>query len=146
MSNLHVDVVARTIEMNKSFAEKAYVFGTDEYNQLQAVRRDYPQFRVVTVKQKGAKPEFKSLDYSYIEKYVSSHDDEDGTLMAEYRQLRGQDENGNEVARAAHYTVIKDWFLNSFPEFEAFHNERDRLLDKIREQKQARLATRKKAA
>ena len=42
----------RAIEMSKKFAKAASVFGSREYKQLQEVRRDYPDFSVVTVSRK----------------------------------------------------------------------------------------------
>ena len=82
-----------TIEMNKGFAKAASLFGSPEYEELQAARRDYPQFRVVTISKKAAKPEYKGLTIEYMEKYIAAHDD-DGTIMEEFRMLRGTSEAG----------------------------------------------------
>ena len=132
-----------TIEMNKTFAKAASLFGSDEYKQLQEARRDYPSYRVVTVKQKGAavKADFANLSFDFMDKYIASHD-EKGDLMPVYRTLRGLDENGV----AVDYQTIKNWFLNTFPEFEQFRADRLALLEKIKKDKEARLAARRKAA
>ena len=43
----------QVIEMTKKFAKAAARFGSEEYNQLQQARRDYPNFKVVTVSRKA---------------------------------------------------------------------------------------------
>ncbi len=141
-TNLKINAKNRTIEMSNTFAKTASIFGSDEYKDLQEVRRDYPNYRVVTVKQKGAgKADFANLSYDFMDKYIADHD-ECGELMKEYRALRGLDVNGV----SEDYQTIKDWFLNTFPEFEKARSERQALLEKIKKEKEARLAARKKAA
>ncbi len=141
MTTITINAKNRTIELSKAFAKAASLFGSEEYNQLQVARRDYPNYRVVTLKQKGnAKAEFAKLSFDFMDKYIPSHD-ESGKLMAEYRRLRGLDEN----RVAEDFQTIKDWFLNVFPEFEQFHADRQALLEKIKKDKEARLAARKKS-
>ena len=81
MTNITINAKNRTIEMNKTFAKAAAIFGSEEYRQLQEARRDYPSYRVITVKQKGAKPEYKGMDYKYMERYIAAHDDENGSII-----------------------------------------------------------------
>lgn len=100
MSNITINTKNHTIEMDKTFAKSAAIFGTDEYKQLQEARRDYPNYRVATVRQKAGKGEFKGLDYPFMEKYIAEHD-ETGELAKEYHILRGLD---NGVAED--YSVI----------------------------------------
>lgn len=148
MTSISINNKNHTIELSKSFAKVATIFGTDEYNQLQTVRRDYPNYRVVTLKQKSTtKAEFAKLSFDFMDKYVKSHATSD-ELKTEYLGLRGlngnweKDENG----LAEDYQIVKDWFLNTFPEFEQFHNERKTLLEKIQREKEVRLAARKRVA
>ena len=142
MTTIAVNPKNHTIELSKAYSKLAYFPGTDEYKQLQEARRDYPSYRVVTVKQKGAavKADFANLSFDFMDKYIASHD-EKGDLMPVYRTLRGLDENGV----AVDYQTIKDWFLNTFPEFEQFRADRLALVEKIKREKEARLAARKKA-
>ena len=142
MISITINAKNRTIELNKAFTKAASIFGSEEYRQLQEARRDYPNYRVVTLKQKcTSNADFAKLSFSFMDKYIANHDVSDD-FKAEYRSLRGLDENGI----AADFQTIKDWFLNTFPEFEDFHNERKALLDKIKNEKAARLAARKKVA
>ena len=142
MNAITINTKAHTIELSNTFAKAASLFGSEEYRQLQEARRDYPNYRVITVKQKGAgKAEFAKLSFDFMDKYIDNHDVSDD-LKAEYRSLRGLDENGV----AVDFQIVKDWFLNAFPEFEKFHNDRKALLEKIQREKAARLAARKVAA
>ena len=142
MNSITINAKNRTIELSNTFSKSAFTFGTDEYNQLQEARRDYPSYRVVTLKQKSAgNAEFAKLSFNFMDKYIAKHD-ENGELMTVYRSLRGLDENGV----AEDFQTIKDWFLNTFPEFEQARKERLELLEKIKKEKEARLKARKKAA
>lgn len=148
MTTITINAKNRTIEMSKTFAKAASLFGSEEYKQLQEARRDYPSYRVVTVKQKGAgKADFASLTNAFMDKYVQEHLTDD-SLKAEYLSLRGLDTNWHkdEDGNAADHSTIKDWFLNTFPEFEKFRAERLALLEKIKKDKKERLKARNPAA
>ena len=59
------------IEMTKKFAAAARKFGTQEYKDLQEVRKDYPTYKVVIVTRTTTvkKDNFKGLTYEYIKKW-----------------------------------------------------------------------------
>ncbi len=148
MTNINITIndKNRTIEMNKATATAAAKYGTDAYKQLQDARRDYPTYRVITVKQKGAKPEYKGMDYKYMEKYIAAHDDENGSIMDQYKMLTGKSEAGKDaMADAASYADVKEWFLMTYPEIEKFHSDRDVLLEKIAARRAAKQAAKKAA-
>ena len=119
------------IELSKKEAKAAAKFGTTEYKQLQEARRDYPTFSVVTVTRKTTtkKNTFKGLTYAYMETYIQKHDDENKTIMAEYKMLRGLTEEAEEaLAVSFTYLEMKDWFLKKFPAIAEFHKKREYLL------------------
>ena len=146
MTNITINTKKSTIEMNKTFAKNAALFGSDEYKQLQEARRDYPTFRVVTVSKKSAKPAYKGLTCKYIEKYIAAHDDEEQSIMAEYKMLRGKSEAGKDaMADDTAYAIIKEWFLMTYPEIEKFHSDRDALVEKINQRIAAKQAAKKAA-
>ncbi len=148
MTSISINAKNRTIELSNTFAKAASLFGSEEYRQLQEARRDYPSYRVITVKQKGSgKAEFAKLSFNFMDKYVKKQANND-ELKAEYRSLRGLDEDWKKDKNgfAEDYQTIKDWFLNNFPEFEKFRADRLALLEKIETEKKARLAARKRVA
>jgi hypothetical protein len=121
----------QVIEMTKKFAKAAARFGSEEYNQLQQARRDYPNFKVVTVSRKAPtqKDSYKGLTYSYMEAYIKAHDDAQQSIMAEYEMLRGlSDEAKEALAEACSYLEMKEWFLKKFPAIAEFHKKREALL------------------
>ena len=77
------------IELSKKEAAAAAKFGTREYKALQEARKDYPGFKVVTITRKSTvkKESYKGLTYAYMETYIQKHDDENKTIMAEYKML-----------------------------------------------------------
>ena len=120
------------IEMSKKEAKAAAKFGSDEYKDLQTARKDYPNFKVVTVTRKSTakKNPFKGLTYEYMKMYIEKHDDDDKSIMAEYKMLRGLTDEAEEVlAESFTYPEMKDWFLKKFPAIASFHEARAKLLE-----------------
>ena len=132
--NLKVNHETRTIEMNKTFADKASRFGSEEYNALMLAREQNPGYTVKVVTRKTTKsdkPSFKGLTYEYMEKYIVAHDDEEKSIMGEYKMLTATCDGAEEMLlEAVSYHEIKDWFFDTFPEIKQFHEMRAALLTK----------------
>lgn len=74
-----------------------------------------------------------------MEKYIAAHDDEDGTIMAEYEMLRGISEEAKALlVEPATYFEMKAWFFITFPEVAAFHQKREAALEEIKKAREAR--------
>ncbi len=120
-NTLKLDFENSRIVMDRTFAKKVKDTRSEEYKHLQEVRKDYPEFMVITrtIKKNSSKETYKGLTYEYMENYILNHgnDAEVQKSLAEYRHLR-------EIARAhgkgKGYPVIKHWFLESYPEIEDF--------------------------
>ena len=140
--NLKVNHQTRTIEMNKTFADKASRFGSDEYDALMLAREQNPGYtmKVITRKTtKSDKPSYKGLTYEYMEKYILAHDDEEQTIMNEYMALRGMtDEAEDALADSLTYQEMKEWFLDKFPAIADFHQKREELLAKSQAKKETK--------
>ena len=133
MKIIKINETKRTIELTKGFAKKASVFGTEEYKQLQEARRDYPTYRVITVKTGSGnkKAGLKGLTYEYMEKYIEKHDDESKSKMAAFKNLRALDEESEiAFAESCSYQEIKSWFLSEFKEIVDFYAKRENILSK----------------
>ncbi len=141
MKSISINNAARAIELTKTFTKAASKFGSPEYLELQAARRDYPDFRVVTVAQKAAKPKFKGLTFEYMKVYIEAHDDAKNSKMATFLMLRGQDAEGLAAkAASADYSAILEWFLDEFPAIRDFSDKRADFLKKFAEEKAKKLA------
>lgn len=131
MSTIKINDKNCTLEINKTFAAKASIFDSKAYILLRDARNDHPTYRVVIIAQKTVKPVFKGLTYKYMEKYISNHDDENNSIMKEYKSLRAKDTESEEMLdESFSYQEIKVWFLNRYPQIAAHHEARARLLDR----------------
>lgn len=133
MTNIRINETKRTIEVTKAFAKEASKYGTMEYRELQEVRRDYPNFKVVTRSAGKNKDGFKGLTLEYMETYIKEHREievkneetdevEKKDVLVEFYGYCGKDEKGNKVdfSKTAPYGKIKKWFLETYPVFEEY--------------------------
>ena len=120
---------SRTIEITKKFAAAAKYYNTTEYDELQNVRKDYPNYRVQikTVSKKA--DHFKGLTFNFMEKHIKNHKEE---LLSNFYILCGKTEKGEEqeFAASATYGEIKKWFLEQFPELNIKRKSIDEILGK----------------
>lgn len=132
MTNLTINNKNRTIEMTKKFAKAASRYGTEEYNVLQAARKDYSTYQVVTKSSGGkgkGKENHRGLTYEYMKMYIAKHDDEKGSIMKEFNMLRADSDEAKEIlAEACSYKEIKEWFFEKFPAIKEFHEKREKIL------------------
>ena len=109
---LKVDVNNTRLVMDRTFAAKAKIAGSEEYSLLQATRRDYPSFSVVQrkIKRNDKKETYPGLNYKQMEAYITTHRDAE-SRMKQYEELR-------ELSKMhrVKYPQIKKWFLASYPE------------------------------
>mgnify|MGYP003318180791 CR=1 FL=1 len=118
--NLKVNHQTRTIEMNKTFADKASRFGSDEYDALMLAREQNPGYtmKVITRKTtKSDKPSYKGLTYEYMENYITTHEEGENRVLVlkEFAEKRLISECHSKAHR---YPVIKNWFLNKYPNYQ----------------------------
>ena len=107
---MKVQFNAKTIEVTKTFAEKAARFGSQEYKLLREALRDFPDYQVVVKPTTTHRRTYiKGLTYEYMEIYISKCD-KDGSIMNEFQYLR----------QGCNYAVAKKWFLMKFPEVNNF--------------------------
>ena len=104
--------IERSIEITKTFADKASHFGSEEYNMLRTAMQDLPDFKVIV----KAAPKCRKhkvcggINHEQIMKHISAHEYSE-ELMDEFMKLR---EYG------CNYGQIRMWFLTRFPEFNNF--------------------------
>ena len=104
-----------TIELTKSEMSEASKYGSEMYNAVMAARRDNPGYRVVEIKVKKAKSDFANLDLKTIASYVEKHGNDEQKKNFAFISKRTIDEDG-EYCEAQPFFLIKQWFLNEFPE------------------------------
>ena len=130
----------QVIEMTKAEAKAAGTYGTAEFEELANLRKEFPNFRIVT-KASKSKDNMKGLDANYMEKYIKSHD-KSGEVLKEFYSLRGLDENGKKIdfAPVAPYGTLKQWFLTYFPEVADMNDTIDKILEKAQKKREGAAA------
>ena len=146
MNTMKINEKKFTIEVTKSFAQKASRVGSPEYYELLEVRHNFPKFKVV-VNQTKSKDSFKGLTYEYMKKYILAHDDEKGSIMAIFHELRGNvvSEDDELQAESLTYGEIKMWFLDTYPEIKNFHESRADRIKAIKEKQKLAAEAKAKA-
>ena len=120
-----------TIEVTKKFYEAASKYNSEEEILLREAQQNNPGFKVVVATRK-TKSTYKGLDYEFMTTYIKAHDDENKTKMAAFLEMRALTAEAIMMDVApADYLSVKEWFLNEFPEIEAFHEKRQQMLDNI---------------
>ena len=121
----------RTIEVTKKFYEAASKYNSEEEILLREAQQNNPGFKVVVATRK-TKSTYKGLDYEFMTTYIKAHDDENKTKMAAFLEMRALTAEAIMMDVApADYLSVKEWFLNEFPEIEAFHDKRKQMLANI---------------
>lgn len=118
---LRIDMANSRLVMDKAFAKNAAIAGSREYKILQDARRDYEGFTVVTrqIKRNPNKECYKGLTYSYMEDYILTHEKDEtvNAVLEEFYEKRLISECHSKAFR---YPVIKQWFLERYPEVKFF--------------------------
>ncbi len=109
---LRIDHANAKIIMDREFAIKSAIFGTEEYKHLQEARRDYDGYAVVrkTIRTNSKKESFNGLTYEYMEMYMDKYNVSQ-EIRKQYDDLRFKAK-----AHSIRYPVIKKWFLQTFPD------------------------------
>lgn len=146
MTTMKINEKKNTIEITKTFAQKAARVGSPEYYELLKVRKENPSC-TVEVKQTKSKDSFKGLTYEYMKKYILAHDDEEGSTMAIFHELRGAvvSEDDELQAESLSYGEIRLWFLDTYPEIKNFHQSREDRIKAIKEKQKKAAEAKAKA-
>ena len=132
---MNANLLKKTIEMTKAEAKAAGKIGSDKFNELREYMEIYPTFTIDIKAPAKRKVEFRGLTYEYMRDYIKKHDDENGTIMAEFRELIAQDKKdkveGAEHLEATGYLDVKKWFLAKFPEIRQYKEDHTKKVQDI---------------
>ena len=111
MKNCNINYITNTIELTKKFAKAAGVLNSPEYNELLAIRRDYPTLPIVIreIKRKAGKKTYKNLTVDKMRGLIVDWEGKDSDAAKEYEKV---------VAissfQAGPYAYVKKWFLDRY--------------------------------
>ena len=106
----------RRIVMDRLFAKNADIVGSPEYNQLQACRRDYPDYKVVRrqIKCNPNQEHYKGLTYDFMRWYIQKVEGDNAYAVLESLENLVAIFKCHSTGRR--YPVIKSRFLACYPE------------------------------
>ena len=132
---MNANLYTKKIEMTKNEAKAAGKFGSEKFEELRQYMTMYPGYEIQIKAAVKRKSEFSKLDYKYMKNYIQKHDDDNGTIMAEFIELIALDKKnkvaGAEHLEAASYIDVKKWFLAKFPEIKNYKEEHQKKIEKI---------------
>ena len=132
---MNANIFSRKIEMTKAEAKAAGKIDSEKYNELRRYMKEFPGFEIHIKAAPKRKVEFRDLNYDYMRAYIKKHDDDNGTIMAEFNELIALDKKnkvaGAEHLEAASYIDVKKWFLAKFPEIKNYKEEHQKKIEKI---------------
>ena len=132
---MNANLFTKKIEMTKAEAKAAGKIGSEKCKELREYMEMYPTFTIDIKASAKRKNEFRGLDYNYMRNYIQKHDDENGTIMAEFNDLIAQDKEegkeGFERAKAANYAQVKKWFLKKFPAIKQYKEDHQKKIQEI---------------
>ncbi len=105
------------IVMDRTFAKNAEIVGSAEYNQLQEVRKAYPNYTVERreIKKKEGQNRYKGMDYDWMRDYIRRNEEaEYVSLMLDKFETLLVDMEG--ISKGHVYPRVKSWFLKNYPE------------------------------
>lgn len=140
---MKVNYSNNTIEMTKTETKEASNPNSNTFKELIKLKTLFPDFTIATKSSTRRASSFKGLDYDFMARYIEKHD-ENKTIIKEFYELRGLDENGNRdpLMKTYSFGEIKMWFLDTYPEIESHNSKTD---DKLRKIKERRIENKKVA-
>lgn len=132
---MNANLMTKKIEMSQKEAKEAGKLNTEKFNELRNYMAMYPGFEIQIKAPARRKVEFRGLDYKYMREYIRNHDDEKGTIMAEFNTLIAQDKKdhkeGAEYLEATGYLAVRDWFLAKFPKIKQYKEDHQQKIQEI---------------
>ena len=115
-NNFKVNFITNTIEVSPSFAKKASIYGSTEYLMLTEAQKAHPEYKLTILKPK--KTVIKGIDYDFMRKYISTHDEHAELLTAFEKLVKGN----------LSYPEVKAWFIEQYPVFKDCKTKADWIL------------------
>ena len=135
MSNAKINPIInrakRTIEITKKFDNASKRYGTDEYDILQNIRREYPNFKITVIKRNTKKDIYKGLTPKKIKDFIIRHDDDEKSMMKAYNEFIGVFDGNFSAETKKSIKDIREWFLEQFPDVKAYYNSLEEKSKKI---------------
>ena len=104
-----VDVIAKTISASNATLIRAQNPNSAEYVELNLLRADNPDFKVVQKQPKKKKETYDGLNFDFMEDFIQAQPDAD-EVMVEFECVKLVNNN--------RYAPVKKWFLDAYKDDE----------------------------
>ena len=114
-TSYNYDAITNTVTISAPFAKKASQVGSEEYEIMLKLRKDYPNLKVVKEEKTGK----AQLTYKTMEEFIKLHRNEVDLLKAF---------NSAKTLSKFHsmpFSFVKDWFMRTFPYYKTGNYEMD---------------------
>ena len=105
----------KEIEMTKKESKEASKYGTEAYENLVNIKRDFPNFAIV-IREIPRKNSSKGYSYDRMETYINTYGSD--AQKEQFKTMRTTSKDSMERGKA--YKEIKEWFNETFPEASEF--------------------------
>ena len=114
-TSYNYDAITNTVTISTPFAKKASQVGSEEYEIMLKLRKDYPNLKVMKEEKTGK----AQLTYKTMEDFIKLHRNKDELLKAF---------NSAKTLSKFHsmpFSFVKDWFMRTFPYYKTGNYEMD---------------------
>ena len=101
-----------TIIITKDFAKKSGIPGSNEYKELMNIKRENRDYNVVVKVTTRRKDGTSKITKAKMRAYISKHDDDKGTIMAQFNAMVNE-KVGENLDRTSFF-AIKKWFFEQY--------------------------------
>jgi hypothetical protein len=134
---MFANLFERKIQMTKAEAKKAGIPGTEEYETLLDLMKNFPTFPIDIAKSVKKAPKIR-LTNEFMENFIKSKNHVEN--LKTFYELRGLDENGKKKAEklvgVASFVEVKVWFLAEYPEVEKYDEKVNKIIKDAREKRE----------
>ena len=109
-THITADFAHTTLNMTKSFYNKARKVGSPEYKELREAMADNPTY-TINIMTNDSKRSYRSLTIERMRAYIKTQPNSEANLATLDRVIAVAE------AKGAKYPLTKKWFLETFPEY-----------------------------
>ena len=104
-----VNVATQEITMTNATAKRAGIIGSDEYNQLLQVTKDFPNFKVKVLSPKAKENRDKGLNIELMEKLIKGMTNGNQAAIMRFEKVKETYRGTN-----FHFSKLKEYFLSEY--------------------------------
>lgn len=100
--------VAKEIIITKAFEKAANAIGSNEYNELVKIRKDFPDYTIKRkeIEKNTSKQTYKGLTVTEMKRFIATRSEKEVELFERVCQIAD--------SKQGKYAVIKKWFLDHY--------------------------------